>query len=81
MKEAEGHANYEHSDYTCKICDKKCKYERTTLDSHMRVHSLTIKKYGLKYEDEGLLPQPSQRGPKRTLEDYGWSSRAKKSKV
>ena len=81
MKEAEGHANFEHSDYTCKICDKKCKHERTTLDSHMRVHSLTTKEYGLKYEDEGLLPQPSQRGPKRTLEDYGWSSKTKKSKV
>jgi len=78
MKKAEGHANFEHSDYTCKICDMKVKHERTNLESHMR---MTTKEYGLKYEGEGLLPQPSQRGPKRTQEDYGWSSKAKKSKV
>jgi len=81
MKEAESHAEYKDSDYTCKICDKKVKHERTNIETHMRIHSLTTKEYGLKYEGEGLLPKPSQGTPKRTLEDYGWSSKAKKSKV
>ena len=81
MKEAESHAKYKDSDYTCKICDKKVKHERTNIETHMRIHSLTTKEYGLKYEGEGLLPKPSQGTPKRTLEDYGWSSKAKKSKM